>query len=474
MGGKEPMSQETKIYYALSLLFSKEELAAPDFFKYFGPEKLKKAFRAKVMQCHPDLLHNLPEAFRMSRHTRFIRIKEAYEFLNSSMDGGRERGEPLNWLEIEEKVRTRLSPEKLKRKTIIAIGGAKGGIGKTVLSANISAGLAALGKKVVAVDLDLGGANLHLHLGIRIPSSTLQHYFNNGKGLHEICLDTPVKNLKMIAGDSSNLGMFNITESRKKRLIKDLEEVDADYVVLDLGGDTSYNMIDFFLSADERIMVTSPEPASVLEVYNFTKLSVLRYLNEHIFDNLTGEETRMFNGGLDRLKELVLEATSSSSNNRVQRVDELLARITAESERWGCFLQDKIEKLSPYLIVNMMDNEIKPNLSARIAEIAKRNLSIRLVPLPDVPFDSDVRKTVHYLVPVLLERPQSSAGQAVFKVIRSFLSRNISGMQLVKLLAESEDDRIAPAFLESLKKKAKNGGPDAGQGKLRRLFGGRW
>ncbi|MFH1147156.1 MAG: P-loop NTPase [Pseudomonadota bacterium] len=468
------MSEETKIYYALSLLFSKEELAASGFAKSFGPERLKKAFRAKVMQCHPDLLHNLPEGFRMSRHTRFIRIKQAYEFLSSCMDGARERGESLNWLTIEEKIKARSTPDKGRKKTIIAVGGAKGGIGKTVLSANIAAGLASLGKKVIAVDLDLGGANLHLHLGVRIPPSTLQHYFNNGKGLHEICLDTPVNNLKMIAGDSSSLGMFSITENQKKRLIKDLEEVDADYLVLDLGGDTSYNMIDFFLSADERIMVTSPEPASVLDVYNFTKLSVLRYLNQHIFDSLSREEIGMFNGGLDRLKELVLEATSSSSNGRVQRVDELLARITVENERWGRFLQDRIAKLSPYLIVNMMDNEIKPNLSARIAEIAKRNLSIRLVPLPEIPFDSDVRKTVHYLVPVLLEKPQSSAGQAFFKAIRGFLSKNMSDIQLVKLLAASEDDRIAPAFLESLKKKSKTGDSDNGQGKLRKLFGGRW
>ena len=49
--------------------------------------------------------------------------------------------------------------------TIIAIGGGKGGVGKSVVSSNLSAKLAASGKKVLAIDLDLGGANLHLFWG---------------------------------------------------------------------------------------------------------------------------------------------------------------------------------------------------------------------------------------------------------------------------------------------------------------------
>ena len=49
-----------------------------------------------------------------------------------------------------------------------AIGGGKGGVGKSLVSANVSICLALMGYKVVTVDLDLGGANLHTCLGIPI------------------------------------------------------------------------------------------------------------------------------------------------------------------------------------------------------------------------------------------------------------------------------------------------------------------
>ena len=57
-------------------------------------------------------------------------------------------------------------------KKIIALGSGKGGVGKTVISASLGIGLAALGKEVVLVDADFGGANLHTCMGILNPQYT--------------------------------------------------------------------------------------------------------------------------------------------------------------------------------------------------------------------------------------------------------------------------------------------------------------
>ncbi|MCK7483987.1 MAG: P-loop NTPase [Candidatus Moduliflexus flocculans] len=51
--------------------------------------------------------------------------------------------------------------------TLIPIASGKGGVGKTVLAANLGVCLAALGRTVVLADLDLGGANLHTCLGVK-------------------------------------------------------------------------------------------------------------------------------------------------------------------------------------------------------------------------------------------------------------------------------------------------------------------
>ena len=48
---------------------------------------------------------------------------------------------------------------------LIAIGGGKGGVGKTFLSSNLAVALARSGYRVVAVDTDIEGANLHTDAG---------------------------------------------------------------------------------------------------------------------------------------------------------------------------------------------------------------------------------------------------------------------------------------------------------------------
>jgi flagellar biosynthesis protein FlhG len=62
-------------------------------------------------------------------------------------------------------------------KKIIAVGGAKGGGGKSMLAANLAVGLALLGQKVVLADLDLGGADVHLYTGVKSLASTWIDFF---------------------------------------------------------------------------------------------------------------------------------------------------------------------------------------------------------------------------------------------------------------------------------------------------------
>ena len=58
-------------------------------------------------------------------------------------------------------------------KQIWAIGGGKGGVGKTLITANFAITLAKAGASVTLVDLDLGGANLHTCLGVEQTTKTL-------------------------------------------------------------------------------------------------------------------------------------------------------------------------------------------------------------------------------------------------------------------------------------------------------------
>jgi hypothetical protein len=145
---------------------------------------------------------------------------------------------------------------------IVPIASGKGGVGKSLVAANIAIALAQQGKRVVLVDLDLGGSNLHLILGIRGSSPSLGSFLGDKKQKFEsIIQETDIRNLRFIPGDAEIPGLANINSSQKKSLIRRLSRLDnTDYVILDLGAGTSQNILDFYLMSGQGDHRYDPNP----------------------------------------------------------------------------------------------------------------------------------------------------------------------------------------------------------------------
>src|SRR6185295_6844890 len=93
---------------------------------------------------------------------------------------------------------------------IVAFGGGKGGVGKSLLCANVGIYLAQLGKRVVLLDADLGGANLHTFVGIDRPAVTLGAFFGRRVArIEEVVVPTRVANLGLLSGEGEPLGAAN-------------------------------------------------------------------------------------------------------------------------------------------------------------------------------------------------------------------------------------------------------------------------
>ena len=115
-----------------------------------------------------------------------------------------------------------------------AIGGGKGGVGKSLVTVLVGAALARLDKKVVIVDADLGGSNLHTLVGIRYPAFTLVDFLKkNVSSLEEILLDTPVENMKIICGADDILGLANPKHTQKAKIFNHLKTLEADFILID-------------------------------------------------------------------------------------------------------------------------------------------------------------------------------------------------------------------------------------------------
>ncbi|MBC8317842.1 MAG: AAA family ATPase [Desulfobulbaceae bacterium] len=258
---------------------------------------------------------------------------------------------------------------------IIAVGGSKGGIGKSMFAANVSVFLAQKGFSVIAMDLDLGGANLALYLGEKyILDRTINDFLKKKyPSLEDIIIDSSY-GPKIIGGDSSELGAANIHHAQKMKLIRAIKGLDADFIILDLGGDTSFNMLDFFLLADHGLVITTRDSASYIGSYQFIKTALYRKINR-LADHLDDAER-----DLDpQLSTVLKKCTVANGQPMSQTIVSLLDRV-AENDPFDLpQVLKSIIGFKPHLIVNRAPSLLQANQVAHtISDLAKRYLSVRI------------------------------------------------------------------------------------------------
>ena len=174
---------------------------------------------------------------------------------------------------------TSTAPEQ--RPLSVAVGGGKGGVGKSIVALNLALSITKLGARAIIVDADLGSANLHTMLGIDRPGPTLQALLDGrAKELTEVLLPTDYPNLQLIPGSVAVPGAANLHHGRKQKLIRQLEQLPCDVVVVDCGAGIHFNTVDLFTSADMQLLVASPQLVSLQNAYGFLKASVYRMLRQ--------------------------------------------------------------------------------------------------------------------------------------------------------------------------------------------------
>lgn len=294
------------------------------------------------------------------------------------------------------------------KKKIWAIGGGKGGIGKTLFTANMGVGLASMGKKVIVVDSDLGGANLHTLLGIKFVKYSLNDYLSNTCSLEDAILPTSIKNLWLISGADGILGSANPGYYQKMKAIQCFNKLDADYILVDLGSGTSYNVLDFLNSADEKIIVFSPEPTSIQNAYGFLKSALYRKLIRTFKDNKPVQDT-------------IKKAIDPKNGKKTSTLDELSQRVCEVDKDGHLIFKETVCNYRPNTIINMLKNKGEQNIALGLNLTAKKFLDLDMNYLGFVEFDNIVPESVKAMTPFMKMSPGSQVSNSINKIIQKLV-----------------------------------------------------
>lgn len=158
------------------------------------------------------------------------------------------------------------------RPRILAVTSGKGGVGKTNVVANLAAGLAEMGKRVVILDADFGLANIDVLLGLN-PHFHLGHVLYGKKKLTDIMIEGPA-GIRIIPASSGLQCLAELTLEQRNRLVQSFAELEgeADYLLIDTAAGISTNVLHFLLSAPEIVVVSSPEPTAIVDAYAVIKI----------------------------------------------------------------------------------------------------------------------------------------------------------------------------------------------------------
>jgi flagellar biosynthesis protein FlhG len=322
---------------------------------------------------------------------------------------------------------------------IIPIASGKGGVGKSLLAANLGVAFAQAGQRVVLADLDLGASNLHLVLGHQSPQMGIGVWLNDTrKDFSEVITDTDVRGLRFIPGDQEIPGTANLKASQRKGLVKRLLalENDTDYLILDLGAGTHQSILDFFLLSGQGIVVSAPAVTAVLNAYVFLKNTVFRMMYT-VFGK--GTPARAY------LEQVRKEGSGPQKLYIPKMLPEIKKRDRESYEKFN----EHLEHFHPKLIMNLIDDPKDADVAMKIRRSCEEYLDLKIEHLGVVYRDGIQDTALSSRLPVLLYKPQSIISQAIYRIADKIMESDEESAPLnAKEIEESFQEAGAEAELD--------------------------
>ena len=293
----------------------------------------------------------------------------------------------------------RVENERNGNLPIWSIGGGKGGTGKTFVAASMGLLFSENQVEVSMIDADLGAANLHTFLGVQNPPLTLGDFISKKVAkLSKVMLDTRHPGLKLAAGCNQHYDLANLSYLQKQKLLRHIKSLNHRRTIIDTGGGTYFNCLDFFPISDIAILVVNPDPASIENTYQFLRSVTLRILQfsirRHEMDHL-------------------IEKAAESQKQVPRSIKGLLELVSSHDNYRGELLKEALGKFRPCLIINKAHEHDDAILGKSIVDVIRRCLAIDVHYVGAVPYDEDIRRSLIDFKPYVLAFPCSKSTYAL-------------------------------------------------------------
>ena len=302
-----------------------------------------------------------------------------------------------------------------RRRQVWSVGGGKGGIGKSLIASSIGWQLARMGQRVVVVDADLGGANLHTCLGLPSPARTLADFVQRRVDtIEEALTETGVPGMRLLSGAEDLLTAANIKHAQKVRILKKLRGLDVDVVLIDIGAGTSFNTLDFFLLSDLGILTVVPEPSSIENGYRFIKSALYRRLRSAA----PSPEAR----------DLVDAASDPRNEMGLRTPMELVARMEDQDPEAAAALRREMSAFHPRFVVNEVRDDGDVAVGHHLVETCRRHLGLRASYAGYVHYEDAVWRAARRRRQFMADAPTSRAAEEIRRVTRDLLKGDSLGV----------------------------------------------
>lgn len=289
---------------------------------------------------------------------------------------------------------------------IIPIASGKGGVGKSFLTANLAMALAGMGHRVIAVDLDLGGSNLHTFLGLANRYPGVGDFIHGAAPtLEGLLVDAGVPNLRFLPGDGRTPFLANLGSAQKQKLVRHLRELPADYILLDLGAGTTFNTLDFFACAPAGILVTTPDLPSVMGMQVFLKNYLLRRIDRRLSVN-----------GSRPLRPLLKGLLQQPTDRQPVSLNALKSRMVEQDADAGQALAAVTDGIRPRVVFNMGLGPEESRMALNIRESIAEVLAVEPDFFGFVFQDPAVRQALAARKPFLPNFGESIAARNILKI----------------------------------------------------------